>query len=253
MDTMNFRVDNSRVFMTLEKGDYINRTFESFAENKGVELSTISSVMLEGYQGWGAMFYPVDYIQAVKQWAQKNNSLIIFDEIQSGFGRTGKLFAFEHYGIEPDLICCGKGISSSLPLSAVIGAKEIIDVDPSLNSTHGGNPICCAATLANIDVLLSENLVERAILFSGEEKSLEMNHFNLESEHDILDDKTHLDLTPMTIAEVEKQLIFSTLKRTSDNRTQAADILGISVRTLRNKLHQYEESGDSPFLVGEGN
>ena len=98
-----------------------------------------------------------------------------------------------------------------------------------------------------------ENLVERAILFSGEEKSLEINHFNLESEHDILDDKTHLDLTPMTIAEVEKQLIFSTLKRTSDNRTQAADILGISVRTLRNKLHQYEESGDSPFLVGEGN
>ena len=55
----------------------------------------------------------------------------------------------------------------------------------------------------------------------------------------------------MTIAEVEKQLIFSTLKRTSDNRTQAADMLGISVRTLRNKLHQYEKSGDSPFLVGE--
>ena len=98
-----------------------------------------------------------------------------------------------------------------------------------------------------------ENLVERAFLFSGEEKSLEIIHFNLESEDDILDDKTHLDLTPMTIAEVEKQLIFSTLKRTSDNRTQAADILGISVRTLRNKLHQYEESGDSPFLVGEGN
>ena len=98
-----------------------------------------------------------------------------------------------------------------------------------------------------------ENLVERAILFSGEEKVLTMNHFKLESEHEIIEDKNHLDLTPMTIAEVEKQLIFSTLKRTSDNRTQAADILGISVRTLRNKLHQYEKSGDSPFLVGEGN
>ena len=108
------------------------------------------------------MFYPVDYIQAVKQWAQKNNSLIIFDEIQSGFGRTGKLFAFEHYDIEPDLICCGKGISSSLPLSVVIGAKEIIDVDSSLNSTHGGNPICCAATLASLDVLFSEKLVEKS-------------------------------------------------------------------------------------------
>ncbi len=72
-------------------------------------------------------------------------------------------------------------------------------------------------------------------------------------QNEIIEDKNHIDLTPMTIAEVEKQLIFSTLKRTSDNRTQAADMLGISVRTLRNKLHQYEKSGDSPFLVGEGN
>ena len=98
-----------------------------------------------------------------------------------------------------------------------------------------------------------ENLLERAILFSGKEVVLTVNHFDFNSEHDIIEDKNYLDLTPMTIAEVEKQLIFSTLKRTSDNRTQAADMLGISVRTLRNKLHQYEKSGDSPFLVGEGN
>ena len=108
------------------------------------------------------MFYPKDYVKAVKKWADQNGSLLVFDEIQSGFGRTGKLFAFEHYDVEPDLICCGKGISSSLPLSAVIGKKEIVDVDPSLNSTHGGNPICCAATLASIDVLLSENLVSES-------------------------------------------------------------------------------------------
>jgi len=98
-----------------------------------------------------------------------------------------------------------------------------------------------------------ENLMERAILFSGEEKVLVLDHFNLDSENDILEDNKQLDLAPMTIAEVEKQLIFSTLKRTRDNRTQAADILGISVRTLRNKLHQYEESGDTPFIVGDGN
>ena len=97
-----------------------------------------------------------------------------------------------------------------------------------------------------------ENLMERAILFSGEEKVLVLDHFNLDSENDILEDNKQLDLAPMTIAEVEKQLIFSTLKRTRDNRTQAADILGISVRTLRNKLHQYEESGDTPFIVGDG-
>jgi 4-aminobutyrate aminotransferase / (S)-3-amino-2-methylpropionate transaminase / 5-aminovalerate transaminase len=149
-------------------------------ENKGVDLSTISSVMIESYQGWGAMFYPIDYIQAVKKWAEENHSLIIFDEIQAGFGRTGKLFAFEHYGIEPDLICCGKGISSSLPLSCVIGRKEIVDVDPSLNSTHGGNPICCAATLASIDVLFSENLVEKASksgnILENELKQLQNNY-----------------------------------------------------------------------------
>ena len=131
-------------------------------EQDGVDLSTICSVMLESYQGWGAMFYPVDYVKAIKKWTNENDSLLIFDEIQSGFGRTGKLFAFEHYDVEPDLICCGKGISSSLPLSAVIGSQEIVDVDPSLNSTHGGNPICCAATLASIDVLLSENLVNES-------------------------------------------------------------------------------------------
>jgi len=115
--------------------------------------------MIESYQGWGTMFFPKDYVQRLSSWAKENNVLVIFDEIQSGFGRTGKLFAFEHYDVQPDLVCCGKGISSSLPLSAVIGRREIMDVDPSLNSTHGGNPLCCAATLANLEVIEDENLV----------------------------------------------------------------------------------------------
>jgi 4-aminobutyrate aminotransferase / (S)-3-amino-2-methylpropionate transaminase / 5-aminovalerate transaminase len=151
--------------------------------NNGIDLSNISSIMIESYQGWGAMFYPIDYIRAVKKWAEKNNSLLIFDEIQSGFGRTGKLFAFEHYDVEPDIICCGKGISSSLPLSAVIGRKEIIDIDPSLNSTHGGNPICCAATLASIDVLFSENLViesaRKGKILENELKKIQNNFSNI--------------------------------------------------------------------------
>ena len=88
--------------------------------------------------------------------------MIIFDEIQAGFGRTGKLFAFEHYEIKPDLVCCGKGISSSLPLSAVLGRAELLNLDSSLNSTHGGNPICCAATLASLEVLEEEDLVKEA-------------------------------------------------------------------------------------------
>lgn len=131
-------------------------------EKKGVDLSTIAAFMVESYQGWGALFYPKNYIKALRKWANEHQSIVIFDEIQGGFGRTGKLFAYEHYEVEADLVCCGKGISSGLPLSAVLGRAELIDVDPSLNSTHGGNPVCCAATLASVEVLESENLISES-------------------------------------------------------------------------------------------
>tara|TARA_Y100001936_G_scaffold188676_1_gene187033 strand:- start:21530 stop:22906 length:1377 start_codon:yes stop_codon:yes gene_type:complete len=129
---------------------------------KNVDLKTICAFIIESYQGWGALFYPKRYIDALNKWAKEKDALIIFDEIQAGFGRTGKLFAFEHYEIKPDLVCCGKGISSSLPLSAVLGRAELLNLDSSLNSTHGGNPICCAATLASLEVLEEEDLVKEA-------------------------------------------------------------------------------------------
>jgi len=137
-----------------------NKSMKTLGEN--IDLSTIAGFILESYQGWGTLFYPTSYVQALKKWADENKSLIIFDEVQSGFGRTGKFFAFEHYGIQPDIVCCGKGISSSLPLSAVLSKRELIDVDPSLNSTHGGNPVCCAAALASLEVIEKENLVNEA-------------------------------------------------------------------------------------------
>jgi 4-aminobutyrate aminotransferase-like enzyme len=88
----------------------------------------------------------------------------VFDEVQAGFGRTGKFWAFEHYGVTPDLICCGKGISSSLPISAVIGREEIMDQfgPGSMTSTHTGNPVCCAAALASVTKILDENLAANA-------------------------------------------------------------------------------------------
>lgn len=131
-------------------------------EKEGIDLSTIAAFMIESYQGWGALFYPKNYIKALRKFADNNQSIVIFDEIQGGFGRTGKLFAYEYYEVEADLVCCGKGISSGLPLSAVLGRSELIDVDSSLNSTHGGNPVCCAATLASLEVLESENLISEA-------------------------------------------------------------------------------------------
>ena len=96
------------------------------------------------------------------KWAKKHDALIIVDEIQAGFGRTGKLFGYEHYYIEPDLVCCGKGISGNLPLSAVLGRKELISLDPSLTSTHGGHAASCAGALGNLETLMEDQLIERA-------------------------------------------------------------------------------------------
>lgn len=122
----------------------------------------VCAVILESYHGWGALFYPKSYVQEVAAWCKETGALLIFDEVQAGFGRTGKLFAYEHYEVEPDLVCCGKGLGAGLPIAAVLGSKELLDSDDELSSTHSGNPVCCAAALASIDVLESEGLVGRA-------------------------------------------------------------------------------------------
>jgi 4-aminobutyrate aminotransferase / (S)-3-amino-2-methylpropionate transaminase / 5-aminovalerate transaminase len=120
--------------------------------------------MMETYQGVGPDFAPVEYARRMAEWCKQNNVVLIFDEVQAAFGRTGKFWAFEHYGVTPDLICCGKGISSSLPLSAVIGRVEIMDQfgPGSMTSTHTGNPVCCAAALASLKKIVNDNLTVNA-------------------------------------------------------------------------------------------
>jgi len=137
--------------------------FEKTLEKKGVTPHRIAGVISETYQGGGACFIPKEYAKKLAQWCKENRVLLIFDEVQAGFGRTGKMFGFEHYEVIPDLICCGKGITSSLPLSALIGRAEIMDLYPtgSMTSTHTGNPVCVAAALANLEIIERENLVQR--------------------------------------------------------------------------------------------
>jgi 4-aminobutyrate aminotransferase-like enzyme len=142
-------------------------SFETFLRairQAGFVPSRIAGVMMESYQGVGPDFAPPQYVRQLAQWCRENNVLLIFDEVQAGFGRTGKFWGFEHYDVTPDLICCGKGITSSLPLSAVIGRAEIMDqfAPGSMTSTHTGNPVCCAAALANIQKILDLNLVANA-------------------------------------------------------------------------------------------
>ncbi|MFN4276627.1 MAG: aspartate aminotransferase family protein [Ferrovibrio sp.] len=128
---------------------------------KGLDLAKdLCGFMFEAYIGWAAAFIPTDYVQAAAEFAKANGILLGFDEVQGGFGRTGKMFVHEHYGVEPDLIATGKGISSSLPLSAVLGRKELLDLPDvgSMSSTHSANPLVCAAGLANLDEIVSRDL-----------------------------------------------------------------------------------------------
>ncbi len=131
---------------------------------RGLKPENIAGVMMESYQGVGPDFAPVGYVQELRRWCDANGVVLIMDEVQAGFGRTGKFWAFEHYGITPDVICCGKGISSSLPLSAVIGRTDIMDQFPpgSMTSTHTGNPVSVAAAMASLRKITREKLAENA-------------------------------------------------------------------------------------------
>ena len=134
--------------------------FEQSLRDQGVDFDTVAGVVLETYQGADAAFAPTEFMQRLRGWCDEHQALMVCDEVQAGFGRTGTFFGFEQYGIVPDLACFGKGISSSLPLSAVAGPAGIMDLPApgSMTSTHTGNPVCCAAALANIETILEEDL-----------------------------------------------------------------------------------------------
>ena len=139
--------------------------FQKQLSDKSAAPDEIAGVITESYQGGGASFAPVEFMKELRKWCDEHQVVLICDEVQSGFGRTGKLYAFEHYGIAPDLACLGKGVSSSLPLSAVLGKSKVMNLygPGEMTSTHTGNPICSAAALANIDVILGDKLVDNSM------------------------------------------------------------------------------------------
>ena len=166
----NWMVDRDPSFIQLPFPDgYKNEdvSFELFINSlhqKGVKPADIACMMTESYQGGGPDFLPVDYAQRLVKFCKDHDIVVCFDEVQSGFGRTGKMFCFEHYGVQPDLIACGKGISSSLPLAAVIGRRDIMNLyaPGSMTSTHSASPLPIAAAIANLKIIQHERLHKRA-------------------------------------------------------------------------------------------
>ena len=124
----------------------------------------VCGFMLETFQGWGALFYPKKYVKLLSKICKQNEILLTFDEMQSGFGRTGRNFGFQHYGIIPDLICCGKGMGGGVALSGVVGKKNIMDLPEvgNMSSTNSANPLVCSAGLAVLEEIEDKKLTDKA-------------------------------------------------------------------------------------------
>lgn len=134
--------------------------------DKQVGADNVAAVVIEPIQGEGGFIVPAPgFLRALQNWCTEAGAVFVADEVQSGFARTGAMFAVEHDDVVPDLIVTAKGIAGGLPLSAVTGRAEIMDAPHAggLGGTYGGNPIACAAALAVIDTIEREGLLARAV------------------------------------------------------------------------------------------
>jgi 4-aminobutyrate aminotransferase/(S)-3-amino-2-methylpropionate transaminase len=132
---------------------------------KSVGADNLAAIVIEPIQGEGGFIVPAEgFLPTLLDWCRSNNVVFIADEVQTGFARTGAMFACEHEDIEPDVLVTAKGIADGLPLSGVTGRAEIMDAPhvSGLGGTYGGNPLACAAALATIETIEAEGLIARA-------------------------------------------------------------------------------------------
>jgi acetylornithine/LysW-gamma-L-lysine aminotransferase len=132
---------------------------------KRLATGDIAAIIVEPVQGESGVRIPPDgYLKEVRELCDEKDILLIFDEVQCGLGRTGKMWASQHWGVTPDILCVAKGLASGIPIGATIAPREVMDKLSvgEHTSTFGGNPIACAAGSATIDVLLAEKLPDRA-------------------------------------------------------------------------------------------
>jgi 4-aminobutyrate aminotransferase/(S)-3-amino-2-methylpropionate transaminase len=132
-----------------------------------IEVKDVAAIIVEPVQGEGGFYQaPPEFLQAIRDICDEHGIVMISDEIQAGFGRTGKMFSIEHSGVVPDLITVAKALGGGFPISGVVGRAEIIEAPGpgGLGGTYGGNPVACAAALAAISVIEEEKLCERSTI-----------------------------------------------------------------------------------------
>jgi len=144
-------------------GETVVRYIEEQILAKVLPHSDVAGILVEPVQGEGGYVVPAPgFFPALRELCDRYDILLIVDEVQSGMGRTGKWWAIEHFGVEPDIVCVGKGIASGVPLGAIIARKSVVTWPyGSHGNTYGGNPIACAAALSTID-LIEEEFMQNA-------------------------------------------------------------------------------------------
>lgn len=149
--------------------DLLEDAFKNYVEADEVAAVLAETVLGEG----GFVAPPKEYFPKIKAICEKHGILFIADEVQSGFGRTGKLFAIEHYGVEPDIMTTAKALAAGYPLSGITGRAEVMDAPHpgGLGGTYGGNPTACRAALAVFDIIEEENLLDRAVVVGDRVRS----------------------------------------------------------------------------------
>ena len=155
---------------------------------KHVNPEAVAAVVAEPVQGEGGFIAPPrGYFQELVKICRDNGILFVADEIQSGMGRTGKMFAIEHWGVEPDMITVAKSLAAGMPLAAVVGRAEIMDAVHSwgLGGTYGGNPVACNAALAVLEVFEEENMLDKSMALG---KKLMAQFETWQKEFDIIGD-----------------------------------------------------------------
>lgn len=167
---------------------YIDMKIEEFKDFfiATVAPETVACVVMEPVQGEGGFIVPPKkFVQAVSAFCKEHGIVFVADEIQTGFGRTGKLFAIDHFDVTPDLMTVSKSLAAGLPLSGVVGRKEILSVagPGELGGTYAGSPVACAAALAVIDIMEEENLVEKSEILG---RKIEAKLNELAEKHDYI-------------------------------------------------------------------
>lgn len=174
-------------------GGFVNVEFNSIEAIKAATSSLTCAVMLEPVQGEGGVNLPDDdYLRAVQDWCRQMGILLILDEIQTGIGRTGSLFAYEQFGVEPDIMTLAKGLASGIPIGAILAKdKASVFATGEHGSTFGGNPVACAAGYATLKYIIDQAVTENARQMG---QYLAAGLRNLKKEHQFITDVRGLGL-----------------------------------------------------------